>query len=326
MSDEKEKGDWGFGDEEQHIDPLINNIVGQNNSGGIDINDLSEAEQIDRIESMKTNFVFFFGKPASGKSAILSTLLYHLQCNFTNDIGFSAIKNKIEGTCMLKTDSSKQLSALIYQYLSKRRFVPQTKGGFVGQIRMEYQPLNPDYTNLPGIDVTFLEMAGENFSDIENTPDKTAKLPLKVDVYFKVPKISMLFVLITKHSKAKQEDKKMNDFIEHIHSKNPALLSRSRIFLFIGEWDTYDAKNETPLEFVEKNMPKTYAKLKTQKNIISSFSIGSVDTVTNEYGENLPFITSFNLDFPYKMWKQIYGTFTGEELDKKPWWKKWLGL
>ena len=273
-------------------------------------NELTEVEQMEAIKDMKTNFVFFFGKPSSGKSAILSSIIYCLrQGNIMSSSG-EKIGGSLTVQNKLDDDSGIILENIIHEQMKKRRFVDRTTAGSITYLGIEYTP--DKSKKLPSIDVTFLEMSGEDLKKVEVNRDGLGKLPSNIDVFFKATEISLLFILTAHWKEAAADDQRTANFLEYLIRQNPDL-KKTRVILLISQWDKNPNKDKEGVnEFVKNKMKATYTLMEDSKNVVNEYSIGHVIEL-----DKSPYIEKFNDIYPSQLWKFIYKSITGQDLDKK---------
>lgn len=271
----------------------------------------SETEQIELITSMRSNFVFFFGKPSGGKSAVLSAVLYHLRKDPDGTMNMVSTFDNGEGA---------KLEGEIQELMNKGRFIDRTKVGSLTYLTLNYMPKKFDPNPYPKLNTTFLEMSGENLKEV--SVGKSGRFPSNIDIFFRIPNLPMLFIVVIPWDyklRMRDEVDKINDdslvarFFDYVKDKNP-MLGNARVMLLISKWDSNPHKETYGLlEFVEQNLPETYAQIKNSKNIVDVFSVGNIGEADNK-----PYIYSHNKHYPKHLWRQIYMTFTNCDLEKLP--------
>jgi len=267
----------------------------------------SEAETIRWLKSLDTHFVFFFGKYKSGKSVILASLLRSLRHGGGKGEFHPNIEKPFDRGAVLVSD--------LEGYMDDNRFPPRTKQGNVICVNGEFTPNDQRFADL---DITFLEMSGEDLTEVAIQHDSVGSLPSHIDVYLKADGLPIVFILVSPWMEAAQDDKVIAQFLDYVKAASPKGHSaNSRMFLLITQWDTYKGQ-ATALEFAKANMKKTYNAIRSFRNIVNEYSVGRVVAVDKQ-----PYIDPFNDEYPSRLWNQIYMTFTGRDLMKKSFFQ-WL--
>lgn len=271
------------------------------------VHQYSMAEQIEYLERKQSNFIFLFGKPSMGKTAILASLVYYMS---TCEHGRLEIVNDGQN----KTDGDLFLKYVREKIGLNKRFPDRTDVGTSIEIDVRFLP---NYKDRPDIALTFLEMAGEDFTKVERRKNDDSKLPDNIEVFFSANKLPILFVLVTSHVTARQDDEFMVTFIDFMVNKD-SRFRNSKIMLLISQWDTFKGNPDMEIgSFVLRNMPLTYARMSADNSTIGSFSLGRIQNV-----DGRPYISEFDSKSPEKVIKWIYKTISGKSLIDVPWWKK----
>ena len=262
----------------------------------------STLEQINYIKGKPTNYVFLFGKSKAGKTAIASSLIYHLHNDFKGTLRIMRSDNNVEG---------ESLARRIKSLIETGRFPDRTSLGTVTHIDMQYKPHDPIKK---AINVSLLEMSGEDLSEV--VVDKSGKLTESIEVFFKAGNISMIFVLVTSADEALEDTNTLIQFLDYLFGKDEKFY-HSRIILLISQWDKYfGATNETVIEFVERKLRSVYAKIYRPHatNAIAKYSIGEVEPDV----DGRPYIKKFDHESPEILWAWLYETITGSPLVDPP--------
>lgn len=282
----------------------------------------TDKELIDYIKrrSQETTFVFFIGTPDSGKTAIISSLIYHMG-------------DRIDGNYRAMNfggdnHQSIEIQEKIRDIIRDRRFPDRTSVGDLNNIDVLFKPS----ATQPEMRVTFIDMSGERQKSLL---DKTAKGQDKfaVEAFFKA-RANMMFVLVTSHDSkrhlAKDKTTRVGDdvwlekFIVYLENAD---YDTSKLLLLVSQWDTYTG-TYSPAQFVFENLPTTSAKLMSiakTKNMINNFSSYSVGEVDQEV-DNQPYIKKIDDEHPRKVLSWVYENATGVELYKISFWQKILNL
>ena len=139
-------------DDSETLKPLSIDTNEENQRSSVPLSKTATNE----IKNRDSNFVFFFGNPQSGKSVILSSLLYHL----SSQVG---VLRPIIGT-----PNSQEVQTLLYDFYENIRqgYLPErTTVGKVLEIDLVFEPNNKS-KKVPPVNLTFLEASGEDLRAI----------------------------------------------------------------------------------------------------------------------------------------------------------------
>lgn len=308
------------------LKPLNDNTSSHNSYSDTDYNsnfntadDFIEIDKTNDTDTLDkdTNYVFFFGIGQSGKSAILSTMLYHISTK--------------EGVLRpnRKAKNSQEAKLLLENFRSNIRkgILPnRTTKGEVNRLNFTFEPNNKSDKVRP-INITFLEIAGEDLTAIRrggSYADHIAKY-LKAD-------IPITFIIVTSYDNAHNDDTIINQFLEEIeyYGKDPKLLN---MILVISKWDKSGrieprvGTNSHELEdFIDERLPMTSQYLDTFSFDRTHYTAGIIH---NEEGyekiarlnlksaENLSHwlyesIVGYPLDYEGTLWERIKWGITGK--------------
>jgi hypothetical protein len=253
---------------------------------------LSEIEQINNLKSKNTNFIFLFGKPAAGKTAITASLIHYLatECEQGN---VERVGN-LEG---------RKLGERIRYLIAHNRFPDRTNVGSLTQVDCCFVPTKK---NLNELWFTFLEMSGEDLKQVD-VHNHDGKLPDNIDVFFKVDGLSLTFILVTSHGESRNDDSLMVNFIDYLIDKSP-IYRNSRVLLLISKWDEITGSIDVE-DFIRVNMPQTFKKINKSSNAFRHFTLGRVDEIDGQV-----YIRNYDSESPERVFEWIYRTLTGKNL------------
>jgi hypothetical protein len=251
-----------------------------------------------QIQNKDSNFVFFFGVSASGKSVILSSMLYYL----SSQAGVLSPK--------FGTPNSKEAQVLLadfFENMSKGILPNRTTRDQVTRIDLNFEPNNKS-KKVPPINLTFLETAGANHQDI----NKGNQYHASIDNYLNA-KIPLNIIIVTSYDSAHKEDSLIYQFLNRLVEKNIDPLYVN-IILVISKWDLSGksgVSSEDELEsFITERLPMTNNRINAYEFSKTYFTIGQIeDKGTTER------ITNLNLDSAEVISKWLYRGITGVELD-----------
>lgn len=250
------------------------------------------------IKNKDSNFVFFFGVSASGKSVILSSLLYYL----SSQAGVLSPKSG--------TPNSKEAQSLLedfFENISKGILPNRTTRDQVTRIDLKFEPSNKS-KKVPPINLTFLETAGANHLDIT----RGNQYHNSIDSYLNA-KIPLNIIIVTSYDSAHKEDSLINIFLNRLVDKGiePKYVN---IILVISKWDLSgkgSVASEDELEsFIAERLPMTNNRVNTYEFSKTYFTIGNI-----ENNGNTERITNLNLDSAEIISNWLYESITGYPLD-----------
>ena len=248
------------------------------------------------IKNKDSNFVFFFGVSASGKSVILSSLLYYL----SSQAGVLSPKSG--------TPNSKEAQSLLedfFENISKGILPNRTTRDQVTRIDLKFEPSNKS-KKVPPINLTFLETA--NHLDIT----RGNQYHNSIDSYLNA-KIPLNIIIVTSYDSAHKEDSLINIFLNRLVDKGiePKYVN---IILVISKWDLSgkgSVASEDELEsFIAERLPMTNNRVNTYEFSKTYFTIGNI-----ENNGNTERITNLNLDSAEIISNWLYESITGYPLD-----------
>jgi internalin A len=258
----------------------------------------NKAQQIAYLEKKNTNFIFLFGEPASGKTAVISSLLRYLmtECEY--------------GNMVVGNEESKRFLTYLQDAIKNRKLPDRTWIGSLTEINVGFSPLKKTKNELA---LSFLDISGEDLSRLGLHKSANAEQLPYFDIFFEAKGLSMVFILTTSWGRAREVDAQMVAFLDYT-SKNKSF-KNSKILLLITKWDTFTEEIEVS-DFVLQQMPMTFKRLNKQGNSITTFSIGKVITTD----DGTPFIVKYDNQSPEKVFLWLYQTLTGKTLDST--WEK----
>lgn len=269
------------------------------------------------LRDRKTNFVFLFGRPGSGKTAIISSVCHYLS---THPSGSLEVRNKSnrEGMFFLKE---------IFRKGKEGLFLERTARNKITEIDLMYTPRKPKKS----MNLTFLEMSGEDLSKVELKRDyqtgNTAGglLPDNIDVYLKCPKIKMVFLLVTEWKNAREDDILMFEFLDYLRKKQKSF-QKPQVLLLVSKWDTYGGKYRKDIDaFAREHMKLTYNLLTQIEGSLTFFTVGEVVEVENEYATDT-LISSVDTTQADVVKRWVYNAVTGKVIPKEgeSWWNRMM--
>ncbi len=250
------------------------------------------------IRNRDSNFVFFFGVSASGKSVILSAILYYLRTNA------GVLRPKI-GTP--NTREAEVLLADFFENISKGLLPSRTTRDQVTRLDFVFEPNNKS-KKIPPINLTFLETAGGNHQEI----NRGGSYHNSIDTYLNA-NIPLNIIIVTSYDTAHRDDSLINVFFGELERRGNSLKSIN-VILVVSKWDISgrsDVANEQELEnFVQERLPMTNNFINSYELSKSYFTIGNIEK--NGGDER---ITLLNLGPAEILSNWLYQSITGYPLD-----------
>jgi DNA-binding Lrp family transcriptional regulator len=250
------------------------------------------------IKNSDSNFVFFFGVSASGKSVILSSMLYYLSAQA------GVLRPK------LGTPNTKEAQGLLADFFENIRqgILPnRTTRDQVTRLDLVFEPNNRS-KKVPAINLTFLETAGENHQELS----RGGAYHHSVDAYLNA-NIPLTFIIVTAYDTAHQEDTLINEFLDELERKGKNMKSIN-VILVISKWDLShrsDVSDEEELEnFINERLPRTNNRINAYELSKTYFTIGSL-----AHSAGTEKITRLNLAPAELLANWLYESITGYPLD-----------
>jgi hypothetical protein len=255
----------------------------------------TEAQHLEELRVLQTNFLFLYGDTQAGKSAICSSLIYYLMTHPNIGKFTDRIQQSEAGQDFIRRSIGK---------ISQKRFLERTAIESVSLSGGRFEPKNRKFNSIP---ITFMEMAGEELRNLV-APRGTTEFPQHIDVYLNDKDLNLTFILVVRHDTVSHEkDLMMADFIDYLRSKDKRF-EKSNILLLVSQWDSY--KGDKSIErFVETFLPLTHAALSHRESAISTYTVGDVTTVDGE-----PYIARLDSESPTRLIRWIYKTITGTDM------------
>lgn len=250
------------------------------------------------IKNTDSNFVFFFGVSAAGKSVILSSMLYYLSSKG------GVLRPK------LGTPNSKEAQVLLADFFENLRqgILPdRTTRDQVTRLDLVFEPNNKSQ-KVPPVNLTFLETAGGNHQDIT----RGGTYHSSIESYLNA-NIPLSFIVVTSYDTAHREDTLINEFLDELERKGKNLRSIN-VLLVISKWDKsgrMDVSSEEELEnFISERLPRTNNRINSYELSKTYFTIGNIEKTGNSER-----ITLLNLASAEIISKWLYESIAGYPLD-----------
>ena len=283
-----------FGNEDESLKPLS---FGPRNNENITDNYVPIGNVTD-IKNKDSNFVFFFGTAESGKSVILSSMLYYLSSQ-------AGVLRPVLGTP--NTKEAQVLLSDFFENIRKGILPNRTTRDQVTRLDLVFEPNNKS-KNVPPINLTFLETSGENHNEIRRGGSYHSSIELYLNA-----NIPLSFIIVTSYDNAHKDDTLINEFFDELQRKGKSLKSVN-VILVVSKWDKsgrLDVANENELNsFINERLSRTSQRIDTYGLSKTYYTIGNIH---NANGSEK--ITTLSLSTAEVLSKWLYESIVGFPLD-----------
>ncbi len=277
--------------------------------------------QYERLKDRNTNFIFFFGKPASGKSHVMASLIYYMKTSEYGDL-ITLESNTRESHLLV----DEMFNAI--QMGTTLNATPSQIGGLEPPTEIDFV-FRPKNRKQPEMRFTFLEMSGENLEvvQIKKNKEHTGQLPETIDLFLRCPDIKLFFFLLTSHDEAFNDANLLNRFLDYAINKNNNF-DNARYLLAITKWDTYRGKYRKSVEdFASNTLPQVYQRLRkdTTINAVTNYSLGIFEKDKTADGSSIDVMVKTDTTKAELVTEWLYKEITGSSLVQEPsFWQKAL--
>lgn len=252
----------------------------------------------DLVNNQDSNFVFFFGTAESGKSVILSSMLYYLSSKA------GVLRPK------LNTPNTKEAQVLLSDFFENIRqgILPnRTTRDQVTRLDFIFEPNNKSKKVVP-IQLTFLESSGENHNEIR----RGGTYHSSIESYLNA-NIPLTFIIVTSYESAHKDDTLINEFLDELERKGKNLKSVN-VILVVSKWDKSGqmsmANPEELDEFISERLSRTSQRINTYGLTKTFYTIGSIEQVNGQER-----IGVLSLATAEVLSKWLYSSIVGYDLD-----------
>jgi GTPase SAR1 family protein len=258
------------------------------------------------------SYFFIFGQGASGKTVLISSILYYLRAIRSDrysdtlvNINNSDLKHESEGNRLWS-----ELSRTIYTRTFPRGTTTiQNQNPIPRHINAHFTPSS----NSPEFKFCLMDMAGEDLEKVDYMSNQ--RLPDSIKTYIKeLPKENICFIyVLNPEDQYYSNEKKLALFEAFIDSLDANEHTNTPLLLLVTKWDTIKDEFSSAEEFVKSVFNPIWGTLKQEQRKINigEFSIGVVNG-------NDPAATNFETfdpTYPERVFKWMYKTQTGVNLD-----------
>lgn len=294
-TDNEELKPFSPGNEDEILKPLSVDTVRNNDND--DYVPLTKGTATE-IKNKDSNFVFFFGTARSGKSVILSSMLYYL----SSQAGVLRPK--------LGTPNTKEAQVLLSDFFENIRqgILPsRTTRDQVIRLDLVFEPNNKS-KKVPAINFTFLETSGENHYEIR----RGGSYHSSIESYLNA-NVPLTFIIVTSYDTAHKDDTLINEFLDELERKGKNLRSVN-VILVVSKWDKsgrMEVADEDELNsFINERLSRTSQRIDTYGLTKTYYTIGNIE---NSNGSEK--ITLLSLSTAEVLSKWLYESIAGFPLD-----------
>lgn len=253
----------------------------------------------DKVMNKDSNFICFFGSASSGKSVILSSLLYYFKARA------GVLRPMLDSPN--STDANRLLSSF-FDDISRGILPARTTRDKVTRLDFVFEPNNNSKKVIP-IKLSFLETAGDNNYEIKHAGEfhKSLAEYIKAD-------IPLTFIIVTSYETAHQEDGFISQFFTELERVRKGRRHVENVLLVVSKWDKSGRKIATPEEvdrFVSERLPMTNSLINTYQLTKTFYTIGTVVKKANDEER----ISELTLDRAEVVAKWLYESIVGKPLD-----------
>lgn len=246
------------------IPPTYENKVPQNSGGNINF-------EIDP----NMPYFFVFGPPSSGKTAMLSGLVYYFKTLAQGQItvlNSSDRENHKRGQRLLHEMKTKVREGL---FLPGTRVIQIDEVVFPNEIQLEFIP---DDTKRPTMPFCLVDMSGEDLKNVNFGEGGMTggDLDPKINSYLEHPECNLVFILAIDPDDINFGESLIDRFLDHVESLGHAEVP---VIFTVNKWDKIRADYENVEEFFKINLPLLERRRKDlrRETAILDFSIGKVE-------------------------------------------------
>jgi len=268
--------------------------------------------KVNEIKNKDSNFVFFFGTAESGKSVILSSMLYYLSSQ-------AGVLRPKRGT-----PNTKEAQVLLSDFFENIRqgILPnRTTRDQVTRLDLVFEPNNKS-KKVPPINLTFLETSGENHNEIRRGGSYHSSIESFLNA-----NIPLTFIIVTSFETAHKDDYLINEFLDELERKGKNLKSVN-VILVVSKWDKsgrMDVANTDELEsFINERLSITSQRIDTYGLSKTYYTIGNIQNINGEERISLlslstaevlskwlyESIVDYPLDYEGTFWERIKFSFS----------------
>lgn len=275
---------------------------------------VAEPPPISKVEveleySSDRSYLYIFGPSTTGKTVLISSILYYLQNNRSIEYGDSLInenkdykKHEKEGNRLWN-----ELNTTIFENKFPKGTVPvKNHDDIPRHINARLETTNEKIRNFK---FCFIDMAGEDLSKVDH--DSNGKLPDIIEAYVEsLPKENICFTyILDPKSDFLSKSKQLNIFKGFIDLLDYNDHTSTPLLLLVSKWDLVKDSYSHVEDYIKKEFRPLWGILNQASRQISiaEFSIGEVN-------QEKQLIKNYNYKYAEKVFNWFYKNQTGDSL------------
>ena len=224
-------------------------------------------------------YVFLFGIGESGKSAILSSLMYYLHAQRPGDgiqnLNRNEIPHERRGNILLDEMLTKipngKFPARTATLASERSIIPRhIKANFI-----------PGNGSKPNFKFCLLDVSGEELERVlQSNPQQFTELPEGIDAFLSLDPRNLIFISVYPSESNNFDDARLSaaqrSFMDLLDQRG---LSDVPMLTLVSKWDLVKQDFSSSKEFLQQRAPIVWNQINQPGRItsLSTFSVGEVD-------------------------------------------------
>lgn len=262
-----------------------------------------------QITAQNNIFIFLFGDRGSGKSTILSSLLFFM--NSDRSLG------RVEPVDLETYPASYAFYQKSIQKIAADTLPDRTK---IDEPILSIVKFHPGSRPNSPLYLTLIDISGEDLNKIQTHSGERGKFTDQINFLMKDTENNIAYVLVT--DDPDRDDTLMHSFFNYLLTLNVGEAYKNGItdgvLLLIAKTDKEAYAN---LEgYLRSRMPLTYGALTSRNGAIGTFRIGNGVELMNDR----QIIVNYDYDSPKRLLAWLYKRKTGNELYPVSWWKRLL--
>jgi len=236
---------------------------------------LIETSKIDLEIDSKIPYFFVFGMPSSGKTVMLSGLVYYFKTLAEGQISVlnsNDKENHRRGQWLLNEMKTRVRDGV---FVTGTRAIQTDEFVFPNEIQLEYLP---DDKKKPTMPFCLVDMSGEDLAKVnfDEGGMSGGELDPRINSYLAHPECNLVFILAIDTDFIKESENLIDRFLDHVESLGHAEVP---IIFTVNKWDRIQSDYDNVEEFFKLNLPLLERRRKDDRRetAILDFSIGKVE-------------------------------------------------
>ncbi|PJX22784.1 hypothetical protein CAP47_07090 [Psychroflexus sp. S27] len=265
----------------------------------------------------ESSYLFIFGPGSSGKTVLISSILYYLDSTRSVNYG-DTLKNLNDPSKKHEREGNKlwkELKTTLFDNKFPRGTAQvQVSNPFPRHINAHFEPANKELNNFQ---FCLMDMAGEDLHSVDYESEES--LPDSIRVYIEqMPKSNICFVyVLDPNSDIYEKSEQLSIFSAFIDLLDKNDHTETPLLFLVTKWDTIEDNYNDVEEYIKSEYPPIWGKLNQQARDISysKFSIGKVNEDNDEIKKYSPEHAEKVFNWFYK--KQTGSAIVGENKKRR---------